>query len=940
MAGTPEVAVLAELELNGIAYDWAGEDEVRVRCPFHDDQRPSCGVNTSKRVFRCPVCSASGDVVSLLAGFLKTTRQLVLLDLGKRYNLDGDSKVISADVIEQAHGRIWGAGPLLKALRDRGISDAIIRKRRLGERDGRITIPIPNDAGLFVNVRSYSPGAPASQKMKNARGHGRVMLYPVDQLTYDRIVVCGGEIKALAAADQLNKHGIGAVSATAGEGNWAPHLTARLLGKHLWVCMDVDQAGRDAAQVVCAQVYRSAAWTGDVLLPLDLDKYPTGDVNDFIAQEGGDLYALLEATPEWKPRQLGIELTDDEPERLVLHAACEAKWTGKRVEVEAAVSMLDSSPYVVPSKAHVACDRSQPECAVCQVFRSQDEEFTIPAESPAILDMVASPRSAQRDAVMTGVGIPLSCKSAVLRAVDYYNVEDVRVAPRLDVTNTTAARSVVPALCVGYGLELNECYDMVGRMYPHPKTQQATLLISHCEPREDALSSYVVRDVDRLGAFQPDEWTVDGLRRRLNALYEDIEANITHTYERRDMHLLVDLAYHSPLLITLDGKARKGWAEVLIVGDSSNAKSQCVLSMQSHYGLGEKVECKNASVAGLLGGCVQSGNRWFISWGVMPTQDKRLVILEELKGASVEIISKLTDMRSSGVAEIPKIEKRKTHARTRIIAMSNPRSDRQVAAYNFGIETIAELIGNPEDVRRFDACMILSNADITPQRMSELQSLRPDVPHTHDRDLCRSLVLWCWTRAPGQVTFDDAAIDSLGERSREMCSRFTDAMPIVDRGSFRHKLARLSAALAGRTFSTGMTSDHLLIRGCHVEFVANWLSKIYSSSSFGYLDFTAATRLTQELVDEDKIIAQLETTPFPGDMVKQLLGTQAIELVDFQDWCGWDRASAAELLSFLVRKHALVRDKRQYRKTPPFIRLLKQLADGKIKDRPSHAQEF
>ena len=51
------LAVFAELERIGVSYDWAGEAEVKCRCPFHDDVTPSCSVNVQKRMF---VCHAAG----------------------------------------------------------------------------------------------------------------------------------------------------------------------------------------------------------------------------------------------------------------------------------------------------------------------------------------------------------------------------------------------------------------------------------------------------------------------------------------------------------------------------------------------------------------------------------------------------------------------------------------------------------------------------------------------------------------------------------------------------------------------------------------------------------------------------------------------------------------------------------------------------------------
>jgi len=396
-------------------------------------------------------------------------------------------------------------------------------------------------------------------------------------------------------------------------------------------------------------------------------------------------------------------------------------------------------------------------------------------------------------------------------------------------------------------------------------------------------------------------------------------------------------------LLPFDRQVVKGWVEALICGDSSQGKSETVTQLMKHYGLGEKMECKNATVAGLLGGLQQMGTRWFVTWGIIPTHDKRLVVLEELKGASTEVIGRLTDMRSSGIAEIPKIEKRRTHARTRLIAVSNPRSDQPLASYNFGIEAIRELIGGLEDIRRFDTALLVSSSEIDVTTLNDLQRHRPREEHRYTAELCRRCVLWAWTRTPDQVTFTDDAHSAVLDEATRLCNIFTEQIPLVDRGSMRFKLARLATSLACRLFSCGKSNPNVVVvRAVHVAYVSRLLERLYSSSVFGYADFSNAIKSTNVLLNPADIRSRVLQVPFPADFLEQVLHTNEIELRDICDWCGWDKSDALQLLSFLVRKHALVRDGRAYRKSPPFIELLKQLKTSpelKAANRPDFIQE-
>ena len=936
-----EISVLAELEHYQIAYHWAGEDEVKIACPFHSDVEPSCNVNIHKRYFNCHAasCGRHGDIITLLAGFMKTTRSVIMEELSTRYELD-DTKIVEPDVVERWHEDIWRAEPLLAELRKRAVSDDVIKRRKLGTHNGRVTIPVPNSSGDWVNVRQYLPGAPGDQKMRNMRGRGAVRWYPIDQLKYQAIVLCGGELKSLVAGEQLNKHGFGCIWPTQGEKLIPPNLLRDLAGKEVYVCLDIDKGGRTATEQLCRSLHPLASQLCDIVLPLDIDRFPKGDINDFVAQ-GGELLPLLEKAELWAPSEAN-KFEETDPEVIHLSQAANARYAGKRVAITGIPTQMDTAPFVVPKDVTVKCDKSLKECPICPVWPSMDGKFTVHTESPAILEMVSAPKRVIHDALVGAVGIPRSCRVCSFEATSYYNCEDTRLSPQLEITERAADQKLQPAICVGEGLQLNEPYKLVGRMYPHPATQQSTLLISKYEQTRDALSTYAPtsEELAVLDVFRPAKWSPDAIQTRLDDLYSDLELHVTRIWRRRDMHLAIDLAYHSPLLLWLDGHAEKGWTEVLIVGDSAHGKTEASKKMMTHYGLGERIECKNATVAGLLGGLQQTGTRWFASWGILPTHDKRLVILEELKGAPVEVISKLTDMRSSGIAELSKILKQRTHARTRILAISNPRFDRDIASYGYGIEAIKELIGGLEDVRRFDMCLIVAKSEVDANEINEMHGTPNGVPGKYTGELCRALILWAWTRNPSQcvVTPDVAAV--IRSESTRLAGLFTDQIPVVDRGSMRLKLMRLSASLAARTFSTNDDRQSLALRDCHVRYMSQYLERVYSTPAFGYREFTQAVSSVEDLMDPQTIVAQLQALPFPYDFIESLLRTERIEQQDLQDWTGWDRVQSSTLLSLLVRKRALKRDGRNYRKTGSFIVFLRELLEKRsFPDRPDHLPE-
>lgn len=957
-----EIQVIAELDRANWKFEQLGgeQPQARVICPFHEDTTPSVYIYLDSRTFVCRAagCKAHGDVISLFARKLGVSRAAIVADWAKRYTLVGD-KIVEPEIIEKYHAAIWEQPLYLRELYKRGITDEDIREARLGyiAEEKRISIPVPTATGVFVNIRKYKPGAPSNEKMRSMRGRGANRIYPESQLQYDTVMLCGGELKALAAKRQLNRHSIGAISPTDGEGSWHEDFNHRIAGKKIIVCLDIDTGGKKESQKYAALLYKFAAWIGILELPLDAQKFPTGDINDYIGQCSGDLFPLLENVQQWQPPAFVSEAYGT-PEESTLATAMQAINVGRRLAFPAVVSAVSTAPYAIPKTIEVLCDRSADVCGACPVMMNDKNEWELQPEAKALLSFIGTDEKTHGDAIKAGIGVPLSCRVCAFNTVDFYHAEEIRVSPPQEITSLEIERNMQPAIVVGSKrLELNESYRFVGRMYPHPKNSEATLLLSEWETTKDALSTYVCRDLERLDAFQPSEWTVDGIAAKLDEIYADFETNVTRIYQRRDLHAVVDLFYHSPLFFNFQGALVNGWVQALVVGDSSQGKSEIACGstaagrrgLMGHYDLGEKMECKNATVAGIIGGLQHMGNKWLVTWGAIPNNDKRALIMDEVKGLPVDFIGKLTSLRTDGRAELVKIEKRIANARTRLLWLSNARDGRngigrQMSLFNFGVEACVELIGALEDIRRFDICYIADCSDVDTAVINLEDWQRPQIEHRYTGELCRALILWGWTRSATQVQFDPDAVRAVLAEANELCGMFTQAIPIIDRGSTRFKIAKLAASLACRTFSHTDEMLSIRVRECHVRYIANFLRMLYSRPTFGYLEYTKAINSTDALRDIEHIKKRLQQLPTGLDVCRSMLYTTAIELQDLQDWSGSDRMISQDLLGFLVRKNALKREGRAYGKSPAFIGLLRHLVESnQFAEVPEHlrkASEF
>jgi hypothetical protein len=953
------INALSELERYGWTYIPGGPDEVKCRCPVHDDDNPSVSLNISKNVWICHAsqCTAKGDIIALLAYIGKVQRRTIVAYLLNRYPELEDTKTVDQAKVEKYHNRIWDSGPLLQELYKRGITKDDIREQRIGYDNGRIIIPVYNLQKQVVNLRKYLPGAPGPEKMKNLRGYKTQALYMPDRLKYPTVWVCGGELKAIVANRLLNQHNVGAVSVTGAEGSWHKSFTQFFKDKIVYICMDVDAGGIEAAKIVANFLLNTAQAVYIIKLPLDISKYPKGDLNDYIGQEKAtdqDLLSLMKNADKFVPKEILDDIDDSEPKLCKLIEAGKAVNIGIKMQCDAVIATLSDDTFVVPKDVDILCSRDEGGCSYCLVNSKEPDPETgytrirIQSLNPVILNMMNSSPTRLRDAVLSSLNVP-DCKSAIIQPISYYNIKDVRLTNPLEIDSETCEHIVQPAIIVSDKyLDMNIPYSIICKAFPHPVNWSSILLANDVIEKEDGITSYRFQpdEYEELKIFQPKNWSYENLVIKLDHIYKDLSNNVTRIFQRKDLHLAMDLAYHSVLNFFFEGKPISGLIDCLVTGDSSQGKSEVAISLIRHYGLGVRHDCGSATKAGLLGGLEKMGNTWFIKWGVIPLYDMQLVVLEELKGASVEVLGKLRDMRTSKIAEIVGIERRKTHARTRLIMISNPRSDRAVSAYNYGVSIVKELMGNLEDVRRFDYAVILAQQEIDNAVINDLQQNQNLVEPFYESKICKKGVLFAWTRKMNQIKFEDGFRPLCLEFANSLCRKYTESIPLCDKGTTRYKLTKIAIALACRTFSVVEGScEMVLVRKVHVEYAYQFLDRIYSSPFCGYNSFSDMEAHHSRLRNVDLVRKELKETKHPKSFVQQLLYADRLNLTDIQSWCEIDRDTAQRKLSLLDRNGAVYRDpnsQTEYVKSSDFIALLKELLldDSYLKDNIDVDAEF
>lgn len=411
---------------------------------------------------------------------------------------------------------------------------------------------------------------------------------------------------------------------------------------------------------------------------------------------------------------------------------------------------------------------------------------------------------------------------------------------------------------------------------------------------------------------------------KVNDIYADLSTNVTRIYNRQNLHLAIDLVFHSPLQFYFGQRViEKGYPEVLIIGDTRCGKSETAKCLLRHYRLGARSSGENTSPAGLIGGLHQVRTGWRVSWGRIPLNDKRLLVIDEVSGVLAEQIAQMSDLRSSGIAELTKIQTERTFARTRLVWLSNPRSADSVSNFGSGTKIIENLIGKPEDIARFDFVIILEKDEISDDDVDERK--QPNVPHRYTSQLCHDLVLWAWSRTAEQVRLDGKTMDACYEYGKLMGKKYSSDCPIVHPMEQKIKLARLAVALACRLFSTD-DGTRVIVLPEHVQYVYEYLNAQYDTPHFGYHTFSRK-QLSETHIKDYNAVRDMMANWGPA-FCYQMLECHQVD-VKFIEHCGGLEYNDAKMqLSKLMRNNCIKKRHSFWVKTPAFITELKKFLEN------------
>lgn len=846
-------------EVVGFESPGISSKEARICCPFHQDDTPSLVVDINSGRWNCFGCESSGQSI---VGF---HQRLTSLDSLTAAAKDLFGKFIHPLIPEQDVSRY--ASNLLKVnsayeyLRcERLISHDALVKYRIGfgapvGGAQRFTIPIVNSFGLCTNLRLYTPtpAVNAPKILSYGKGYGKpTELFPFSVLREtaksDTIVLCEGEWDALA----LISIGIPAMTATNGANSWPTQYNEYFRNRHIVLCYDNDEAGVKAVKKIIKILEPIAGSVRVLNVPDAAGK----DVTDWIKHDirMSRKSRWLELIDNLEPVSKNDFTPEGETLNVKLSSVVDQSHIDRNIEVLANIAAISAPSYVVCSHAKITLREK------CNAHADEDikpeREIRIDMRSALALATLSTTHAASTRVLLQ---IGQCCKrcSWDVHPIRYQLVHRVIISPpfdRSDSTTEAAARRNYEAYIVDHALLPNRTYKLGGRLVADPQSQEATLLFTDALPIKNPIELFQITPqihAQLKKTFRPERMSVQYIRDKLRQRADWLIRNRTRIYDRHNMHLVADIAWHSVPAFAFQGELiNRGMIELLILGDTSTGKGTMINAMLRTYGLGDICSGEHATVAGLTCALHQERGRWICEWGKMPLNHRGLLVVDEMQSLPVEDLSKMSRVRSEGVVETSKVIKEAAPAMLRIIWLANPRDGRHMGSYGFGIEAVRDLFGATEDIRRLDLVYIVTMSDVPSKTINRLEL--PDTTDStdyKDEDF-QNLIKWVWSRSADQVMFSRKASRWILEAAERLGSRYSSTIPIIQVENVRFKLAKVAAAIAALTYSTNKGGHRISVKLGHAKFTEQLFNELYSNKNIAYSD----------LSDSDAIAGRCDAT--------------------------------------------------------------------------------
>jgi hypothetical protein len=917
--------------------------DVDAHCPLPShpggvDGRRSAVFNFDEGVYYCNAEGIGGtleDLLDIQADWTEPPRDNVRRVVRSKSAPAAAKDLPSEDDVKRWRAVLAGDPVLSDDLKNaRGLWTKTLDLYEIGwdPKERAYTIPVRDVSGLLVNVRWYQIRPTAHRrKIWGVPGHNQPQLFPLRVMEKARrdgyVIISEGEWDAVIC----NQYNFRTLTKTNGAKVWRIEWNKLFEGLKVYVACDMDRDGQLASRKIARSLSQSGVEVYIVRLPYPVTEKHGKDLTDWWLEHDADKHGFQRLLDEARPFD---EASTEDPEEIdpspaAVVDAFDSRRTGKPLSLTVTVRGRREPGYSVPRKVQYRCTRDAgKQCTVCPMYTAEptpgEADRVIAGADPRLLEFLDAGRAQVAELLRKMERIP-KCPKLNIKVDEHQAVEVLYARPSVEHSNgSNADYKGITLTSVGrHDTAPNQTVRVVGALHPDPKKQTNAFLVWDLTRVETSLDRFEVTGdvIQDLRRFQPK--TGQKPLHKLREIANDLADHVTHIYGRPSLHAAMDLVYHSVIAFNFDNKPiDRGWLELLVVGDTRAGKSETAKLLRGFYGAGEVVLCEAATYAGIIGGAQQFGGskEWSITWGAIPLNDRRLVVLDEVSALAPEEIAQMSGVRSSGIAELTKIQQERTHARTRLIWIGNPRNA-AMKDFTYGVQAIKPLIGTPEDIARFDLAMSVSSGDVP---SSEINRPREVGPQRYPRESARNLLRWVWSRGPDNVRWDVGATQAVYDAAEALGGRYVEDPPLIQAANVREKIARMAVALAARLFSTDERGEDVIVKREHVAGAVTFIKTLYDNPDFGYGERSREIIEDRLAAEDNKADIRKYLKNKPG-LPRFLRSNGKFRRQDLEEVLDVDREEANAIISQLYELRAVYKDKGDVKLQPTLHKLLREV---------------
>ena len=496
-----------------------------------------------------------------------------------------------------------------------------------------------------------------------------------------------------------------------------------------------------------------------------------------------------------------------------------------------------------------------------------------------------------------------------LEPLEYISVTEVELIPVIS-PDKDSPYVTQRAYYFGESIEANLPYEMDIIPTNEVRSQEAVGIITEVRP--------IARTLDTIN-YTPDEWAEleafksDGdITEKLYIIANDFSMSYSGIYHREDWHIAALLSWFSPLQFNFPNEGlQRGWLNTLVVGDTQTGKSEVVEAIREVTNGGTYVNAENCTYVGLVGGAVKgAGDKFMLRWGKIPLNNRQLVVIEELSGLSVTEIGNMSEVRSSGIARLDKGGlSSQTSAKTRLVCLSNVRGkNRNLSSYISGVQAIQELIGQPEDISRFDLVVTLTDREVSADIINQPRFSHKGMSE-FGREAFRNLLRFTWSLTPDQIHITEDAYLACLTKTKELAKIYHPSIPLFKSGSGRLKLARIACAIACLQFA--WDGKQIVVTADHVLAAVDLLQTLYDKESCGYLEYSKQMFYRESLQCEPELNREVEQVISQPDrrvqLLRYLLNTGRFTQDEIMQVAGLAQYQASKIIGRMVNSNVVIK---------------------------------